>query len=89
LQRWVIRMVYLFGSKLKLIVVRISVNAGIREYQIFFILDSRITSTLQRLTIPCDIQAARHCLDLIYPRFEDNKCSQPLLVNFVHFQILV
>jgi hypothetical protein len=36
-------MVYLFGSRLELIVVRISVNAGIRKYRIFFILDSRIT----------------------------------------------
>jgi hypothetical protein len=66
-------MVYPFGSRLELIVIRISVNAGIRKYRIFFILDSKITSTLQRLTIPCGIQVARHRLDLIYPRFEDNK----------------
>jgi hypothetical protein len=66
-------MVYPFGDKLEAIVVRISVNTGIRKYRIFFILDSRITSTLQRLTIPCSLQAACHCVDLIYSRFEDNK----------------
>jgi hypothetical protein len=66
-------MVYPFGNRLETIVVRIFVNTGIRKYRIFFILDSRITSTLQRLTIPCGIQAARHRVDLIYPRFEDNK----------------
>jgi hypothetical protein len=32
-----------------------------------FILDSRITSTIQRLTITSGTQAARHRLDLIYP----------------------
>jgi hypothetical protein len=66
-------MVYPFGNRLEAIVVRISVNTGIRKYQIFFILNSRITSTLQRLTIPYSLQAARHRVDLIYPRFEDNK----------------
>jgi hypothetical protein len=66
-------MVYPFGNKLEAIVVRISVNTGIRKYRIFFILDSRITSTLQRLTIPYGLQVARHRVDLIYPRFEDNK----------------
>jgi hypothetical protein len=49
-------MVYQFGNKLELIVVRISVNIGIRKGQIFFILNSRITSMLQRLTLPCVYQ---------------------------------
>jgi hypothetical protein len=48
-------MVYPFGNRLEMIVVRISVNVGIRKCWIFFILDSRITSTLQWLTITCGI----------------------------------
>jgi hypothetical protein len=72
-ERGMIRMVYQFGNRLKLIVVRISVNDGSRKSRIFFILDSRITSTLQRLTLPCGIPAAGHCVDSIYPRIEDNK----------------
>jgi hypothetical protein len=66
-------MVYQFGNRLKLIVVRISVNDGSLKSQIFFILDSRITSTLQRLTLPCGIPAARYRVDSIYPRIEDNE----------------
>jgi hypothetical protein len=72
-ERGVIRMVYQFGNRLELIVVRISVNVGIRKGRIFFILDSRITLTLQRLTLPWGILAARHRVDSIYPRFEDNE----------------
>jgi hypothetical protein len=60
-------MVYQFGNRLELIVVSISVNVGIRIGRIFFILDSRITSTLQRLILPCGISAMRHHVDSIYP----------------------
>ena len=66
-------MVYQFGNRLELIVDRIFVNFGICKYWIFFILDSRITSMIQRLTIPYSIPAARQRVDSIYPRFEDNK----------------
>jgi hypothetical protein len=66
-------MVYQFENRLELIVVRISVNVGIRKGQKKFILDSRITSTLQRLTLPCGIPAVHHRVDSIYPRFEDNE----------------
>jgi hypothetical protein len=66
-------MVYQFGNRLELIVVRISINVGIRKGWIFLILDSKITSTLQRLNPPCDIPAARHRVDSIYPQFEDNE----------------
>jgi hypothetical protein len=72
-ERGVIRMVYQFGNRLELIVVRISVNVGIRKCRIFFILDSRITSTLQRLTLPCGIPTVRHHVDSIYPQFKDNE----------------
>ena len=66
-------MVYQFGNRLELIIVRISVNVGIRKYWIFFILDLKITLMLQRLTIPCGILAAHHHVDSIYLQFEDNK----------------
>jgi hypothetical protein len=66
-------MVYQFRNRLELIVVRISVNVEIRIGRIFFILNSRITLTLQRLTLPCDILVVRHHVDSIYPRYEDNE----------------
>jgi hypothetical protein len=66
-------MVYQFRNRLELIVVRISINVGIRIGRIFFILDSRITSMLQRLTLSCDIPTVHHRVDSIYPRFEDNE----------------
>jgi hypothetical protein len=84
-ERGVIRVVYQFRNRLELIVVRISVKVGIRKGRIFFILDSRITSTLQRLTFPCGILATRYHVDSIYPQFEDNEYK--ILVSYAIYTV--